>query len=294
MISWIKGELVDLWLTNNKFYIIVNCQGLGYEIQILENIYIKLKTKEIPHQNIVFWLKHIKKEDADYLFGFILKEQKDFFIEILNIKGVGSQIGMALLNKFSIDEIINAIDSKDKKLISSVQGIGQKMTDRIILELKNNLIVKSKSHEEIRNSNADYLAYTAILMLQKKDIDPQEALSLIDLALSQDETNPFAQTALGLFYYNAGEPQRASISLKQAIRKQVKHPLAWVLMIKILRNDQSNNSAYKTALEARLVVQNESIYKHAIELAFQRAEYRNCIKFGKEALSNIIYNFERF
>ncbi len=153
MISWIKGELVDLWQTNNKFYILINCQGLGYEIQILEPIYIKLKTKEIPHQNIVFWLKHIKKEDADYLFGFILKEQKEFFIEILNIKGVGSQIGMALLNKFSIDEIMNAIDSKDKKLISSVQGIGQKMTERIILELKNKINMKTKVNEEIKNSN---------------------------------------------------------------------------------------------------------------------------------------------
>ena len=68
MISWIKGELVDSWQTNNKFYILINCQGLGYEIQILESIYIKLKKKEIPHQNIVFWLKHIKKEDSDLLF----------------------------------------------------------------------------------------------------------------------------------------------------------------------------------------------------------------------------------
>ena len=152
MISWIKGELVDLWQTNNKFYILINCQGLGYEIQILESIYIKLKTKEILHQNIVFWLKHIKKEDSDYLFGFISKDQKDFFIEILNIKGIGSQIGMSLLNKFSIDEIINAIDSKDKKLISSVQGIGQKMTERIILELKNKSKMKIKDSEKEKNS----------------------------------------------------------------------------------------------------------------------------------------------
>ena len=152
MISWIKGELVDLWQTNNKFYILINCQGLGYEIQILESIYIKLKTKEITHQNIVLWLKHIKKEDSDYLFGFISKDQKDFFIEILNIKGIGSQIGMSLLNKFSIDEIINAIDSKDKKLISSVQGIGQKMTERIILELKNKSKMKIKDSEKEKNS----------------------------------------------------------------------------------------------------------------------------------------------
>ena len=169
MISWIKGELVDLWQTNNKFYILINCQGLGYEIQILESIYIKLKTKEIPLQNLVFWLKHIKKEDSDYLFGFISKDQKDFFIEILNIKGIGSQIGMSLLNKFSIDEIINAIDSKDKKLISSVQGIGQKMTERIILELKNKSKMKIKDSEKEKNN--DYLKENNELNSILQDID---------------------------------------------------------------------------------------------------------------------------
>jgi len=169
LISWIKGELVDLWQTNNKFYILINCQGLGYEIQILESIFIKLKTKEIPHQKIVLWLKHIKKEDSDYLFGFISKDQKDFFIEILNIKGIGSQIGMSLLNKFSIDEIINAIDSKDKKLISSVQGIGQKMTERIILELKNKSKMKIKDSEKEKNSN--YLNENNELNSILQDID---------------------------------------------------------------------------------------------------------------------------
>ena len=169
MISWIKGELVDLWQTNNKFYILINCQGLGYEIQILESIYIKLKTNEIPHQKIILWLKHIKKEDSDYLFGFISKDQKDFFVEILNIKGIGSQIGMSLLNKFSIDEIINAINSKDKKLISSVQGIGQKMTERIILELKNKSKMKIKDSEKEKNS--DYLKENNELNSILQDID---------------------------------------------------------------------------------------------------------------------------
>ena len=173
MISWIKGELVDLWQNNNKFYIVINCQGLGYEIQILESIYIKLKIKEIPHQNIVFWLKHIKKEDSDLLFGFKDKKQKDFFVEILKIRGVGSQIGMALLNKFSIGEIINAINSQDKKLISSVQGIGQKMAERIILDLKNNQNIKSTFNEEITNCNFEKENHKINSMLQDIDLTLQ-------------------------------------------------------------------------------------------------------------------------
>ena len=136
MISWINGELVESWQTNKKFFVLINCQGLGYEIQILESIFLKLKTNQISNRNITLWIKHIKKEDSDFLFGFTTKDQKNFFIEILNIRGIGSQIGMAILNKFSISEVINAINTQNKKLISSVPGLGQKMTERLILELK--------------------------------------------------------------------------------------------------------------------------------------------------------------
>ena len=136
MISWINGELVELWQTNQKFFVLINCQGLGYEIQILESFFLKLKTNQISNKNITLWIKHIKKEDSDLLFGFTSKEQKNFFIEILSIRGVGSQISMGILNKFSINEVINAIKTQNKKLICSVPGIGQKMSDRLILELK--------------------------------------------------------------------------------------------------------------------------------------------------------------
>ena len=148
MISWINGELVELWQTNQKFFVLINCQGLGYEIQILESFFLKLKTNQISNKKITLWLKHIKKEDSDLLFGFTSKEQKNFFIEILSIRGVGSQIGMGILNKFSIGEVINAIKTQDKKLICSVPGIGQKMSDRLILELKNKFKSEIQLEEE--------------------------------------------------------------------------------------------------------------------------------------------------
>jgi len=137
LISWINGELIELWQTNQKFFVLINCQGLGYEIQILESFFLQLKSNPISNKNITLWLKHIKKEDSDLLFGFTSKDQKNFFIEILSIRGVGSQIGMAILNKFSISEVINAIKTQNKNLICSIPGIGQKMSDRLILELKN-------------------------------------------------------------------------------------------------------------------------------------------------------------
>ena len=148
MISWISGELIELWQTNQKFFVLINCQGLGYEIQILESFFNKLKTNQISNLNITLWIKHIKKEDSDLLFGFTSKDQKNFFIDILSIRGVGSQIGMGILNKFSISEILKAIHTQNKKLICSVPGIGQKMSERLILELKSKFKSEIQFEEE--------------------------------------------------------------------------------------------------------------------------------------------------
>ena len=147
MISWISGELLELWQANNKFFILINCQGLGYEIQIIEPFFVKLKTNQSPNKNIILWIKHIKKEESDLLFGFESKDQKKFFIEILSIRGIGSQIGISILNKLSIPQIINAIKTQNKKEICSIPGIGQKMTERLILELNN----KFKKELEIKD-----------------------------------------------------------------------------------------------------------------------------------------------
>ena len=154
MISWINGEIVESWQINQKFFVLVNCRGIGYEIQILESFFLNLKTNQIPNKTVTLWIKHLKKDDSDLLFGFTSKDQKSFFIEILNIRGLGSQIGMSLLNKFSIIEVINAINAQDKKLISSVPGIGQKMTERLILELRNKF--KDEFQNEYENNKDDY------------------------------------------------------------------------------------------------------------------------------------------
>ena len=169
MISWIKGELVSSWQANNKFYILVNCQGLGYEIQTLESVIFDINSNKISEKEIILWLKHIKKEDSDMLFGFSTKDQRDFFIQILNIKGIGSQIGMSLLNKFSLNQLITAISNNDKKSISTVQGIGQKMTERIILELKSKVINKEIEKENLNINN--FLEENKDLDSIFKDID---------------------------------------------------------------------------------------------------------------------------
>ena len=192
MISWINGELVESWQTNQKFFVLINCQGLGYEIQILESFFLKLKTNQISNKKITLWLKHIKKEDSDLLFGFTSKEQKNFFIEILSIRGVGSQIGMGILNKFSISEVINAIKTQNKKLICSVPGIGQKMSDRLILELKNKFKSeiqfeeeKAKDEFEIKDPEINKMIEDLQLTLQSLNYKNKEIKTILPIIINK-------------------------------------------------------------------------------------------------------------
>ena len=192
MISWINGDLVELWQTNQKFFILINCQGLGYEIQILESLFLKLKTNQIFNKNITLWLKHIKKEDSDLLFGFTSKDQKNFFIEILSIRGVGAQIGMGILNKFSIKEVINAIKTQNKKLICSIPGIGQKMSDRLILELRNKFKNEILFEEEkiryeldIKDSEINKMMEDLELTLQSLNYKNKEIKTILPIILKE-------------------------------------------------------------------------------------------------------------
>ena len=207
MISWINGELVEFWQNNQKFFILINCQGLGYEIQILESFFLKLKTNKLPNKNITLWIKHIKKEDTDLFFGFISKDQKNFFNEILSIRGIGSQIGMGLLNKFSISEVINAINTQNKKLISSVPGIGQKMTDRLILELKTKFknefnIDEEKNKDEFLIKNTEIKNMFSDLQLTLKSLNYTNKEINDILPILNKETNVFVKEEKKISFEN--------------------------------------------------------------------------------------------
>ena len=196
MISWITGKLVDSWQTNHKFFVLINCQGIGYEIQILESFFFELKSNKISNTNITLWIKHIKKEDSDLLFGFTSKDQKNFFVEILNIRGIGSQIGIGILNKFSINEVKSAISSSNKKLISSVPGIGQKMTDRLILELKSKfknelemLDKETKKEFLIQHPKSNKILHDLQLTLRSLNYTNDEINSILPIIIKETDNH---------------------------------------------------------------------------------------------------------
>ena len=225
MISWITGELIEFWQTNQKYFVLINCQGLGYEIQIIESLFLKLKRNNRSNENITLWIKHIKQEDKDLFFGFLSKDQKNFFIQIINIRGIGSQIGMGLLNKFSISEVINAINTQNKKLISSVPGIGQKMTERLILELKNKFQNEYEIKEEINKEE---------LVMQNNEINKM----LCDLQLTLESLNYSKREINSVLPKITKETNKIDLLTKEEKNISFEHLLK--IAMNFLDNDSSN------------------------------------------------------
>ena len=127
---------------------------MGYEIQTLNNV-----ETESNEKIIILWIEHIRREDSEFLFGFVQKEERDFFRDLLKVRGIGPQIGMSLLNKYSINEIKTSLIKQNKDLISSVPGIGKKMTERIFLELKNKISVIEGSNKNVLQNDKEQVTF---------------------------------------------------------------------------------------------------------------------------------------
>ena len=205
MISWIRGEIIDTWVKTKKFYVLINCQGLGYEVQILESL-----KKNLDKKIVNLWVHQIKREDSDYLFGFKDKEKRDFFRDLLQVKGIGPQIGMSLLNKYNLNQIFNSVINKDKTLFNSVPGIGEKMTERLFLELKNKNTITSKiikdCTEETKNTALEIEIRNLIndldLALKSLSYSLKERKKALNIILSKiNEPNISSQKVLKSFTF---------------------------------------------------------------------------------------------
>ena len=135
MISWLKGEIINTWKISSKKGVVLNIGGIGYEIQLLSTQISKTKVSN----EIELWVHQIDREDGTSLYGFIEVTQRDLFREIISVNGIGPQIGMALLEDFEVTQLVNAIENKESYLLTKTQGIGKRIADRLIVELRNKL-----------------------------------------------------------------------------------------------------------------------------------------------------------
>ena len=132
MIAYIQGYL-DY---KSPAYVIIEANGIGYQINISLNTY-----ENIKDLNEARLYTHLQiKEDAHSLYGFADPKEKEMFLLLISISGVGAATGINILSSISIKDIHRAILHEDIVSLNSVKGIGAKTAKRIILELKDKMV----------------------------------------------------------------------------------------------------------------------------------------------------------
>ncbi len=135
MISWLKGQIIHKWHLASKKGVVLDVSGVGYEVQLLSK-----QIQQINNENVTqFWIHQINREDSTQLFGFNELNQRDIFRKIISVNGIGPQIAMSLLEDFEVDQLVQAIEENDLKLLTKPQGIGKRIAERLVVELKNKL-----------------------------------------------------------------------------------------------------------------------------------------------------------
>lgn len=131
MIEYIKGKLDDVTPT----MAVVDCNGVGYGVNISLNTFSAIQGKG----DVKLYIYEAIREDAYVLYGFATKQERELFLMLITVSGIGGNTARMILSALSPSELCNVISSGNEKLLKMVKGIGLKTAQRIIVELKDKI-----------------------------------------------------------------------------------------------------------------------------------------------------------
>lgn len=176
MIEYIKGDIVELTPTQ----MVIECAGIGYVLNISLTTYSAFGGK--PTGKI--YVYEVIREDAHLLFGFAQKAERELFLLLTSVSGVGPNTARMILSSLPPSELIQVIANKNETALTSVKGIGQKTAQRILVDLKNKVkagdsTVGTGTAATAGNGAVAEEAVAALVMLGFQKVASQKAVSSI-------------------------------------------------------------------------------------------------------------------
>ncbi len=132
MFSYLKGKLTE----KNPTKVVIDCNGIGYEMSIPLSTYEKLSA---PEREVKLHVHLVVSEDDMKLYGFYSQEEKELFRLLISLSGVGPKIAISILSAMSIQNFIKFVRTENDKALTIIPGLGKKTAQRLILELKDKL-----------------------------------------------------------------------------------------------------------------------------------------------------------
>lgn len=141
MIEYLKGTLTDL----TPALAIVECHGVGYGVNISLNTFSAIQGKE----EVKLWISESIREDAYQLWGFSTRAERELFLLLNSVSGIGASTSRMILSSMTVPELAGAISEGNDKLLKAVKGIGPKAAQRIIVDLRDKIValgIQSEVH----------------------------------------------------------------------------------------------------------------------------------------------------
>lgn len=180
MIAYLSGEIRDKHIDN----IIIDVHGVGYGVFVTRE---DLSALELDKSARLFIYEHIREQSYDF-FGFIKKETKELFEKLLEVNGVGPKMAISMLNLASSEKLKRAIAEGDTKFIQGASGVGKRLAERVVVDLKDKVgLISSDSATDFLQEDSSDEAVQALTSLGFSVHEASEALRGIDKKLSLEE-----------------------------------------------------------------------------------------------------------
>jgi len=183
MIAYLKGKILEKGLT----YIILENGGIGYKIFVTPEA-LELK---IGDEAAFFTYQKISQDDQA-LFGLPDFSTLQFFEMLITVSGVGPKVALAILSSARVDAVKQAIANQDAAVFTRIAGVGMKTAEKIIVELKNKIVISSSAGQAISSD-----AYEALIALGYNQREVREALKKVDQNLPSQQQLKEALKLLG-------------------------------------------------------------------------------------------------
>ncbi len=179
MIAYVRGVLVEKSPTRA----IVEAAGVGYELLIPISTYERL-----PHEGSETKLLavHCVREDDEMLFGFSTTDERELFVKLTGVSGVGPKIALAILSGASVGELALAISSGDAKRLAAVKGIGKKTAEKICVELKDKVDALAFAARGGGGTVALPIAADAVAALRALGFNDETSAKMVTAILAQE------------------------------------------------------------------------------------------------------------
>jgi Holliday junction DNA helicase RuvA len=187
------GKLTGQLLEKNPPEVLVDCHGVGYEVQVSMSTFYNLPAVDQP---VSLLTQFIVREDAQLLYGFATTRERAAFRELIKISGVGPRTALSILSGMDVDDLTQAVALQEAGRLVKVPGIGKKTAERLLLELKGKLggdLTGVRSHA-VSDAQADILQ--ALLALGYNDKEAAMALKALPADVGVSEGIKLALKAL--------------------------------------------------------------------------------------------------